>query len=690
MNLTSKWQAATLALMLSSGAVVAPAAAQSAGDDVEMERIVIALPNGKRIVRYVPRTTSTNPGPNNNTNPPGDNSGGSGDDGDGDGDGGGGGDSNNLWTPPDVPDDISRQVAQWLTLYRAGDMSADINGDGRLNPEDYTALIAQLTGGNGNSGTGDGGGNGSDDDGGDGDGDGGGGGGDDDGDDDDNSGPNNTEGWTELTPAPESRVIYVSSSQGNDSNNGLSESTPVRSLDRGMALLRSGQPDWLLFKRGDTFTGSFGRFEFAGMNENKPMVISAYGNGPRPKFITGNSPAFNLAGGFERKHIAIMSLHMEPGTGHPPGGIRVVTGSVEDILIEDCFLKEYAVNILVQGENGDTMNNIRIRRNLILDAMGTTHAQAIYASHIEGLTVEGNIIDRNGWDHRVGRSDATIFAHNCYIQRSVLDLVFKDNIVMRASSHGLQARMGGIIEGNTFYQNPMAIMFGNEGVKSNEYAVRGTIKHNVILEGVDINSSLPRGDGIVLQHTAEVIVSDNILSKNLNDPSSAYGISIDGPDSAPVRNALIANNVIHDWDLPFRVHDFNAVSATFRDNVLYNSDDDKPLVKHRRSRSVDAVNYRNNYYMRAGNQDWFQVSSTELSLPEWTSQHAQYARQMTGSFFDGSRTYDSYARSIGFSGAPAMIEAMRSMRKGNWDVRLTPEAINAYFREGFTVVGSTN
>ena len=672
MNLTRKWQAATLALMLSSGACVAPAAAQSAGEDVEMERIVIALPNGKRIVRYVPRTTKTGAeDPSNNdptgVRPP-----------DGEGD--------PQWAPDDIPDDLQRQVAQWLMLYRAGNMAADANGDGRLTPADYSAFIEHLNAHSGHEdGPGGGGSNnaGSDDD------------SNDDGNDDDNTDDNTddnntTAGWTDLVPTSDSRVIYVSSSQGNDSNDGLSETTPVRSLDRGMALLRSGRPDWLLFKRGDTFSGSFGRFEFAGMSPDKPMVIGAYGNGARPKFLTGTSPAFNLAGGFERRHLVITSLHMEPGSGHPPGGIRVVTGAVEDLLIEDCLLKEYAVNVLVQGESSDTMSDIRIRRNVLLDANGTTHAQAIYASHIDGLTVEGNIIDRNGWDYRIGRSDATIFAHNCYIQRSVLGLVFKDNIVMRASSHGLQARMGGTVEGNIFYQNPMAIMFGNEGVKSNEYAVRGSIKHNVILEGVDINSDLPRGDGIVLQHTAEVVVSDNILSKNLNDPSSAYGISIDGPDTAPVRNALITNNVIHDWDLPFRVHDYNAISATFKDNILYNSDDDKPLIKHRRTSSVGSISYLGNHYMRAGGQDWFQVSSQDLSLPEWTSEHAQNAQQLTGSFFDDDRTFDTYARSIGYSGAPAMIEAMRSMRKGAWDERLTPEAIGAYFREGFTVVGASN
>lgn len=689
MNVTTMCKSVTAALVICSGASTAPAAAQSAGDGAEMERIVIAMPNGKRIIRYVPRTTKTggsNTGGTNTNTPPGVRPPG----GDGEGDGSDDDQGGDLWSPPDVPDDIARQVSQWLSLYRDGNMQADVNGDGKLDPNDYTALLAILNG-NGSRPGGNGGSGGSTDDNTDD------GGGDDDGGDDDDNGDggddddnHSIEGWTELSPSADSRVIYVSSSQGDDDNDGLTPETPLRSLSRGLSKLRSGQPDWLLFKRGDTFSGSFGRFEYSGQSEDAPLVIGAYGEGPRPKFLTGNDPAFNLAGNDTRKHIAITSLHMEPGTGHPSGGIRIVTGSVEDVLIEDCYIKEYSVNVLVQGENGDTIENVRLRRNILLDAMGTTHSQAIYASHIEGLLVEGNIIDRNGWDHRVGRSDATIFAHNCYIQRSVFGLVFKDNVVMRASSHGLQARMGGIIENNIFYQNPMSIMFGNEGVKSNEYAVEGRIKHNVILEGLDINDSLPRGDGIVLQHTASVEVTDNIISRNLNEPSSAYAISIDGPDTAPVENALIANNVIHDWDLPFRVHDYNAVSATFKDNVLYHSDDDKPLIKHRRSQTVGNVDYMGNHYLRAGDNEWFQLGSNELDLNEWRTDYAQYARQLDGSFVDGQRTMDSYARSIGLGGANELIAEMRDLRKGDWDIRLTPEAIGAYFREGFTVTGASN
>lgn len=407
MNLTRKWQAATLTLMLSSGACVAPAAAQSAGDDVEMERIVIALPNGKRIVRYVPRTTKTAPDNSSDNNTSGNNNtgGGNGD--------GNTGDNNADWVPDDIPDDLQRQVAQWLMLYRAGNMAADANGDGRLTPADYSAFIEHLNahggqddgpggGGSNNAGNNDNGDNNN---------------GDDD-NSDDNSDNNTLDGWTELSPSAESRVIYVSSSTGNDSNDGLSEATPLRTLDRGLSKLRSGQPDWLLFKRGDTFTGTFGNFQFAGMSADKPLVVGGYGNGPRPKFYTGASPAFNFSGSFVREHVAITSLHLEPGTGHPAGGIRMVTGAVKDVLVEDCYLSQYYVNIIVQGVSTDKIENVRIRRNVILDARGSTHAQAIYASHTHGLLIEGNIIDRNGWDSDAGRSaSATIFAHNCYIQR---------------------------------------------------------------------------------------------------------------------------------------------------------------------------------------------------------------------------------------------------------------------------------
>src|SRR5262245_21659489 len=61
-------------------------------------------------------------------------------------------------------------------------------------------------------------------------------------------------GWTVFSPSSDSRTVYVSSSIGSDSNDGLSQSAPVKSLFKAVSLVRSGYPDWLLLKKGDTWT----------------------------------------------------------------------------------------------------------------------------------------------------------------------------------------------------------------------------------------------------------------------------------------------------------------------------------------------------------------------------------------------------------------------------------------------------
>src|SRR6266705_2770789 len=49
-------------------------------------------------------------------------------------------------------------------------------------------------------------------------------------------------GWTVFTPSADTMAIYVSNSTGNDANNGLSATTPVKTIAKGYSLLRSGFP----------------------------------------------------------------------------------------------------------------------------------------------------------------------------------------------------------------------------------------------------------------------------------------------------------------------------------------------------------------------------------------------------------------------------------------------------------------
>src|SRR4051812_49624282 len=88
-----------------------------------------------------------------------------------------------------------------------------------------------------------------------------------------------TNGWTDVTPEPESRVVYVSSSGGSDTGNtGLSASNPVKSLAQARKLVRSGFGDQVLLRRGDTFRETFETWDVSGRDATSPAVIGAYGD----------------------------------------------------------------------------------------------------------------------------------------------------------------------------------------------------------------------------------------------------------------------------------------------------------------------------------------------------------------------------------------------------------------------------
>src|SRR5262249_43838781 len=111
----------------------------------------------------------------------------------------------------------------------------------------------------------------------------------------------------------DTRILYVSSSTGNDFNNGLSPSTPVKTIAKGLALLRNGYPDWLLLKKGDSWTeGNQLPNGASGRSAAEPTVIGSYDpaspgvvnpstGGPRPLIKTNaalGSAFFAMGNGF--------------------------------------------------------------------------------------------------------------------------------------------------------------------------------------------------------------------------------------------------------------------------------------------------------------------------------------------------------------------------------------------------------
>src|SRR6516164_7331484 len=71
----------------------------------------------------------------------------------------------------------------------------------------------------------------------------------------------NSNGWTDITPSSYTKIIYVSSSTGNDSTCAPASPpvnpagvTPCKTIRRGKSFMCDGYPDWLLLKKGDTWT----------------------------------------------------------------------------------------------------------------------------------------------------------------------------------------------------------------------------------------------------------------------------------------------------------------------------------------------------------------------------------------------------------------------------------------------------
>ncbi len=673
--------------LLAAAGLAAPAQGQAETETVR-ERVVVTLPSGKRIVRMVEKQVpvSRPAAPAASVDPFVVVNGGSAG---GEGSSGGSGDrENNAQIDP--------RILEWIGWYQAGDSRADANRDGRVTAADFNAFLQTINGDAGNDDT-KGGGDGNTG-GGDGGGDDGNGGGDDGngGGDDGNAGNNGggsdggDAGWTELTPSADSLIFYVSES-GSDSNDGLSPQRPLRTVGEGVRRLRDGKPDWLLLRRGDTFSETLGgNWEKSGRSVSEKMVVSAYGEGPRPVLVTGSNKGLNLIKNDRRQHLAFTSLEFRAGVKYRNAGIAMVSGGVQDVLFEDLLISGYTHAMSLQGGSRD----IAVRRCLLLDSGGMTHAQGLYASGIDGLLIEQSVIDRNGWRPDQGRdASATIFAHNVYVQTSVKNLVFRDNFSSRASSHGLQARNGGVVDGNVFWQNPIAVMYGNEGRHSHELPVSGSIDDNVVIEGINMASDSARGWGIQIQHANDVSIARNIVANSLVD-GGGYGLMLFTSNPADNRDLLVEGNIVDDFGRAIRVDEDDVISTIIRGNTFTTTSGDLPLLVHRDNGTAPGLVYEGNRYLHTSLQREFELDGARIDLPEWQADFDPMGGSVLTSggssdpYVNGSATLEDYARSIGFGGSDAFINAMRQQRKGNWDERLTPAAIRQFFRDSFTLRGA--
>ena len=361
------------------------------------------------------------------------------------------------------------------------------------------------------------------------------------------------EGFSTFLPSGDSRLIYVSSTSGSDSNDGLTQQTAVKSIAKGKSLLRSGYPDWLLLKIGDTWNEGLGKWVKSGRSASEPMIVTSYGQGTeRPLLMTGANHALRASGGggspTQVDNLVFAGLHFYAETRDPEAptftsptgktGIVWMRGTTF-LLIEDNKIDHYRYGIALQDIDNLNMSGVKIRKNIIVDSYSTnSHAQGIYVEKTEEVSIAGNLFDHNGWHATYPGAHATKFNHAIYIQSDNIEVSIKNNIISRSSSHGMQLRPGGAIEGNFLIRNPISILLGLSDVSDSD----GSVVSNVVLNGNDIGPGPDRrGWGIDFKPDNNGLIKNNIVAHVMSDIGHRFAI-------AESTNATYVNNVVYKWE----------------------------------------------------------------------------------------------------------------------------------------------
>ena len=405
------------------------------------------------------------------------------------------------------------------------------------------------------------------------------------------------DGWIVFGRNTDTHVIYVSSSMGHDSNNGLTPETPLATIAAGKARLRNGYPDKLLLKAGDTFVDqAFGFLRVSGRSATAPMIIGIYGVGPAPVVEVPNIKDAVGIGSLPRQggnFLVVEGIDFYAYTRDPtnpayagPSTSQSGTAFLNPntwVLLEGNKFRFFSTGVIFNSSNTDvTSSQVTLYRNVVTDAWSaTSHSQGAYVSGVGNLVIEQNVFDHNGWNASIPGAEATIFNRNVYLQFNNGPVTFIGNISANSSSEGAQVRSGGIISDNLFVADFSGFSFGeNPGTTVgpdgpvNIPTVGSTIATgNVVLNSTDIRSSsglLPRSQGIEVFNASgpKVQVTNNIIADPTGSPVNQSGISL----NTNVTGIVVINNIISNLVHP--IVDSGEGNTT-APNVISKNDDTK-------------------------------------------------------------------------------------------------------------------
>lgn len=496
--------------------------------------------------------------------------------------------------------------------------------------------------------------------------------------------------WTQFAPSQDTRLIFVSSSEGDDNNSGLNPNEPVASLERAYDLIRDGYPDWMLMKRGDVWYESFPVWRKSGRAENEKLVVGAYGSSDeRPQVRPApNDIGLRRLGNEVVSHVAFVGFHLEPQDRPHSGGadgINWIRNS-EDILFEDIYIDGFATNVNLQARNDVEILDLRFNGCVIVDAWNNDgHSQGLFAFSINGLTIENSVFDHNGWNEDMG-AGPTIFNHNIYIQGYCDNVEIKDCVIADASSHGVHFRAGGILSDNLFLLNPISIdLGGGTGTSVREGGVEYQVTDNTVMEGRALDNDAPRSWGISVKNTKQGMISGNILANAEATPYNVFALRLadpaDGTFGIGFHDLTIEHNYFVGWPGSLKFYaptaDQPYSNVVVRNNKIYRdlSTRDAAVCWMNWSPNGELLLESNKYYVANPTNAPFTYLNSNVNFDSWSSDVESSATMRIVDSLD-RLSIDDFMSQHGHSGdARDYVDTMRTLSRQNTLPELRPQSV---------------
>lgn len=448
-------------------------------------------------------------------------------------------------------------------------------------------------------------------------------------------------GWTILEPSEDSRIIYVSSSEGSDQNNGLSPETPLKTIAKGVSYMRNGYPDWLKLKAGDTFDEPIPSWRNKiGKSATEPHVITYYGNGPRPivtkgfNTFSGGHDADNDRGNLVIRGIYFYARHRDPNSDYYGEDGPRSLGWLDygkNILFEDCRFRFFQVNFQT-GRATKPLSNIKVRRCIITDSYSIdSHSQGIFTYGINDILLEENIFDHNGWNKDIEGAHRTMFNHNIYLMHNT-----NSKIIRNTFSRGATFAMK--LASNKF-----------EGMKNT------IVKDNLIIDSISVMTSKGSGSTVDVSHHRNLIIDGNVITEHSN-----WGFEILGATGVKITNNLFLNQQKSNNTFLWRFWQSNQHDdVRIENNVAWNW---KPGAEKLRSEKLPK-----NAVVKS---NWYDISDGRLVDPTRT----------IGTYVKKHTAYNSWQE---------LRQAMINRPVGTWSQTYSGYAPVNYLKAGFSRTQST-